>query len=79
MSLFVFPFLRPLTFALSPQKESLQDGRLEGGRFAVSANIFFNEISPHAQLHSWFFPLTLRLLGFFFCEEVRLGRKSPSL
>lgn len=72
-SLFVVPFPRPLTFTLSPKKERLQDGRLEGGRLAVSANIFSNEISLHARLHSWFFPLTLRLLGFFSAKKYALG------
>ena len=50
-SLFVFPFPRPSTFALSPKNERLQDGRLdEGGRFAYQPTLFFNEISLHAQL-----------------------------
>lgn len=66
---FCFPFSPSVDFHAFPQKERLQDGRLEGGRFAVSANIFFNEISLHSQLHSWFFPLTLRLLGFFFSAK----------
>lgn len=73
VSFFVFPFPCLLTFTLSPQRERLQDGRLEGGRFAVSVNIFFNEISLHARLHSWFFPLTLRLLRFFSAKKYALG------
>lgn len=68
-SLFVVPFPRPLTFTLSPKKERLQDGRLEGGRLAVSANIFSNEISLQCTTSFMVLSFDITASRFFFSAK----------
>ena len=69
VSLFVFPFPCPLTLTLSPKKERLQDGRLEGGRFAVSANIFSNEISLQCTTSFMVLSFDITASRFFFSAK----------
>ena len=68
-SLFVVPFPRPLTFTLSLKKERLQDGRLEGGRLAVSANIFSNEISLQCTTSFMVLSFDITASRFFFLRR----------
>ena len=78
-SLFVFPFPRPSTFALSrfrafPQKRTPSGWQVRRRRqIYVSANIFFQWNKLARTTYSWLFSFALRLRGVFAAKKSALG------